>query len=68
MESAGELHDRLTRAYAALHAVAALPCLTRPDDAEAEEESRGYRQPCKFLTCGPCLAWHALAVEGRLPL
>jgi hypothetical protein len=67
LETAEKLHERLTRAFAALHKIAKLPCQTRPEEAAEEKARRGYRQPCKDNKCAPCVAFRALIVEARLP-
>lgn len=67
MDTAEKLHERLTRALAALHTIAALPCRTRPEEEREEEALRGYRSPCQSADCGPCAAFQALIQEGRLP-
>jgi hypothetical protein len=66
-DTAEKLHEQLTLAYAALHQIASLACLTRPDEAAEEVAGFGYRRPCKAPECGPCVAFRALIVEGRLP-
>ena len=67
MDTAEKLHEQLTRAFAALHKIAMLPCQTDPEEAANMEEVRGYRTPCKDSECAPCLAFRALIVEGQLP-
>ena len=67
MDTAKKLHVQLTRAFAALHAIASNQCASRPDEAAYEIESRGYRKACKAPDCLPCAAFRALVVEGQLP-
>jgi hypothetical protein len=67
MDTPENLHASLTRAFAALHRIAALPCQTNPEEAEDDEARRGYRQSCHDASCAPCLALHTLIVEGQLP-
>jgi hypothetical protein len=63
--TAEKLHEQLTLAYAALHQIASLPCITGPEEAAEEVAGFGYRRPCKAAECGPCVAFWALIVEGR---
>ena len=67
MDAAEKLHQQLSRAFTALHAIARMECQTRPEDAAEEVERVGYRKPCRDDACGPCMAFRALIVEGQLP-
>ena len=67
MALAEALHAELTRAYAALHAIGRLECVTRPEAAAEEVKMRGYHSPCRDPGCGPCLALAALIPPGRYP-
>lgn len=67
MPTAEKLHDALTRSFAALHAIAQLPCLTDPEGAAEHEANYAFRKPCRSANCASCLAYRALIVERQLP-
>ncbi len=67
LDTAEKLHERLTRAFAALHWIARLECQTDPEEAADQVARRGYRTPCKDESCAPCIAFRALIKEGQLP-
>jgi hypothetical protein len=61
------LRERLARVYSVLHAIAELPCVTRPEEAAEETAKAGYHKPCDSAHCAPCMACRVLAIEGRRP-